>query len=54
MPLTVTPGQREAVAAPTGPSIFTVLEELGLKLEPRKTPVDLLVIDHIEPIPTEN
>jgi uncharacterized protein (TIGR03435 family) len=53
-PLTVTPGQREAAAAPSGPSIFTALQELGLKLEPRKTPVDFLVIDHVEPIPTEN
>jgi uncharacterized protein (TIGR03435 family) len=54
MPLSVTPGQREASAAPGGPSIFTVLQELGLKLEPRKTPADFLVIDHIEPIPAEN
>ena len=54
MPLSVTPGQREASVAPSGPSIFTVLQELGLELEPRKTPADFLVIDHIEPIPTEN
>src|SRR5579859_4501174 len=27
------PGQREAGAAPSGPSIFTVLQDLGLKLE---------------------
>ena len=39
----------------SSPSLFTVLEEqLGLKLEARKLPVEILVIDHVEKAPTEN
>jgi len=34
----------------SGPSLFTALEEqLGLKLEAKKVPADVIVIDHIEP-----
>jgi uncharacterized protein (TIGR03435 family) len=41
-------------ATPPGPSIFTaVQEQLGLKLESTKAPVQTLVIDHIEQ-PSEN
>jgi uncharacterized protein (TIGR03435 family) len=37
-----------------GPSIFSAIQELGLKLESTKGPMEVLVIDHIERSPTAN
>jgi uncharacterized protein (TIGR03435 family) len=30
------------------------LQQLGLRLEARKTPLEMIVIDHLEKLPTEN
>jgi uncharacterized protein (TIGR03435 family) len=39
----------------SGPTIFTALQEqLGLKLESRRGPVDLLVVESVEKAPTKN
>jgi uncharacterized protein (TIGR03435 family) len=41
--------------APSGPTIAIAVEEqLGLKLEHRKAPIEVLVVDHIETVPTAN
>lgn len=38
-----------------GPNVFAaVQEQLGLKLEPKKTTVPLVIVDHAEKVPTEN
>jgi uncharacterized protein (TIGR03435 family) len=51
-----TPGvEPDGASIPDGPSIFdAVQEQLGLKIEKRKGPVQMLVVDHIERKPTEN
>jgi uncharacterized protein (TIGR03435 family) len=49
-----TPQSVDATGADAGPSLFTALQEqLGLRLEATKSPVDIVVIDHAE-MPTAN
>ena len=48
------PGAQPPAIDPDGPTLLTALQEqLGLKLEPRRGSVDVVVIDSIEQ-PTEN
>ena len=51
-------GRRGESAAPPDDSTLvpaaTGLKALGLTLEPSREPFDVLVIDHVERIPTEN
>jgi uncharacterized protein (TIGR03435 family) len=50
----ISTGAPDAASLPEGASIFTaVQEQFGLKLELRREPRDVLVIDHVE-MPTPN
>jgi len=49
------PEQSPAAMSGDAATLFTAIREsLGLRLEARKEPVEMLVIDHVERIPTEN
>jgi uncharacterized protein (TIGR03435 family) len=39
---------------PSGVSVFEAVEGLGLRLESRRSPIDVLVIDRIQRVPTPN
>jgi uncharacterized protein (TIGR03435 family) len=48
------PEALKLIDASNGDSLFNALETLGLKLDKRKAPIEVLVIDHMEKAPTDN
>lgn len=44
----------DAASDPSGGSIFNAVQQLGLKLESRKDPIEIIVVDHVEKAPTGN
>ena len=48
------PSKPAEAASDPGGSLFTAIQSLGLKLEPRKSPMTFIVVDHVEKMPTEN
>ena len=47
-------GSLGAASDPAASSIFQSVQQLGLKLQSGKAPVDTIVIDHLEKTPTDN
>jgi uncharacterized protein (TIGR03435 family) len=59
MPPGAMPGGRgvappDAASDPSGGSVFQSVQELGLRLEPRKSAIAMVVVDHVDKSPTDN
>ena len=48
------PEAMKALEASSGDSLMAALQNIGLKLEQRKAPLEVLIIDEIQKAPTEN
>jgi len=44
----------DSASDPSGSTIFATVQQMGLKLEPQKKPVELIVVDSVEKAPIEN
>jgi uncharacterized protein (TIGR03435 family) len=48
-------GEVPTTSDPDGLTVFDALQsQLGLKLESRKHPMDIIVVDKVERVPTDN
>jgi uncharacterized protein (TIGR03435 family) len=54
VPVDAAPRRPDAATDPGSDSVFTSMRKVGLKLEPRRLPLTILVVDHLEKTPTEN
>jgi uncharacterized protein (TIGR03435 family) len=52
--VTLPPEAVRMVATASDESLYSALAQYGLKLEPRKAPLEVLVVDHLEKKPLEN
>jgi uncharacterized protein (TIGR03435 family) len=50
IPVQLPPGAMD----PGNSAVFTAVQQYGLKLEPRKAPIEMLIVDHVEKTPTDN
>ena len=48
------PGGVPTASDPSSSSLFQAVQQLGLRLDARKAPMETIVIDHLEKSPTEN
>jgi uncharacterized protein (TIGR03435 family) len=44
----------DTASDPSGSSIFSTVQQMGLRLEARKAPIETIVVDHVEKVPSEN
>ena len=52
--VTLPPEALRAMEGASGDSMAMALDKLGLKLESRKAPIDVMMVDHVSKMPTDN